>query len=191
MMSQMTRPPALFLDRDGVINVDHGYVHRIDQMQFIDGIFELCHAATERGYLLIVVTNQAGIGRGMFCESEFHALTDWMKEQFTAHGVTITDVFYCPDHPEHGVGVYRRHSMMRKPGPGMLLAAAQKHDLDLVKSVLVGDKLTDVEAGAAAGVGYNVLLTNDPQQSAKVPRRVLVMDTLPSVARWLVALHSG
>jgi D-glycero-D-manno-heptose 1,7-bisphosphate phosphatase len=179
---------ALFLDRDGVINVDHGYVHRIDQLQFMDGIFDLCLLAQARGYLLIVVTNQAGIGRGLFTEDDFRVLTEWIKEQFADRHVAITDVLFCPDHPEHGLGVYRRQTPMRKPGPGMLLAAAETYSLNLSRSVLVGDKRTDVEAGAAAGVGYNVLLSSDPQPRQKGPPDVIVMESLASVTSWLSKL---
>lgn len=187
----MTGNAALFLDRDGVINVDYGYVHRVDQVEFTDGIFELCLAAQARGYLLIVVTNQAGIGRGLFSEADFHRLTEWMKSQFLLREIAITDVFFCPDHPEHGLGAYRRHSPMRKPGPGMLLAAAGRYDLDLSMSVLVGDKLSDVQAGVAAGVGRNVLLNDDPQYCREAPAGVLVMQSLASVTRWLCSLDAG
>jgi len=182
----MIRRPALFLDRDGIVNVDHGYVHRVDQVQFVDGIFDLCRVAQELGYLPIVVTNQAGIGRGFYSEDDFHSLMRWMKGEFAAREITVADVFFCPDHPEHGIGAYRRRSPMRKPGPGMILAAAAKHDLELAKSVLVGDKATDVAAGAAAGVAYNVLVSTT--RPAGLPEGTLVMDGLPSVARWLATL---
>ena len=151
---------ALFLDRDGVINVDHGYVHTPEKFEFVDGIFELCRAARQFGYLLVVVTNQAGIGRGYYSEADFHRLTDWMCEQFRMRGADIAKVYFCPDHPEHGIGRYRRESPMRKPNPGMILAAAAEFDLDLAACVLVGDKLSDVEAGRAAGVGRNLLFAS-------------------------------
>ncbi len=148
---------ALLLDRDGVINVNHGYVHTPDKFDFIDGIFDLCLAATQRGYLLIVVTNQAGIGRGYYDEAAFHALSDWMRARFRAHGSEIAHVYFCPDHPEHGIGRYKRESEFRKPNPGMILAAAADFDLDLAACVLVGDKPSDMQAGRAAGVGRNLL----------------------------------
>ena len=148
---------ALFLDRDGVINVNHNYVHTRESFDFIDGIFDICRTATQRGYLIIVVTNQAGIGRGYYTEKAFHDLTDWMKEQFLARDVIISGVFWCPDHPEHGIGPYKRESLMRKPGPGMILAAAAEFDVDLENSVLLGDNQTDLQAGRAAGVRHNIL----------------------------------
>ena len=150
---------TLFLDRDGVINIDHGYVHRIEDFEFVEGIFDLCHAAVAAGASkIVVVTNQAGIARGYYSEADFHLLTDWMIERFSEAGVTIADVFYAPTHPVHGLGEYRRESADRKPGPGMLLKAAARHDLDLAASTMVGDQVTDMEAGLAAGVGRLVLI---------------------------------
>jgi D-glycero-D-manno-heptose 1,7-bisphosphate phosphatase len=144
--------PALFLDRDGVINVDHGYVHRPEDFEFMPGIFKLVRAANERGYLVVVVTNQAGIGRGYYSEAQFLSLTEWMKERFKAESARIDAVYFCPFHPEHGVGEFRRESECRKPGPGMLLQAEKDLDIDLRGSILVGDKPSDMAAGKAAGV---------------------------------------
>lgn len=153
----MGKSRALFLDRDGVINVDHGYVCRAEEFEFIDGIFDLCRDAVARDYRIVVVTNQAGIGRGYYTEQDFHALTVWMRERFCAQGVDIADVYFCPFHPEHGIGEFKRESADRKPAPGMILRAAREHALDLAGSVLVGDHDTDLAAGVAAGVGCSVL----------------------------------
>ncbi|NCU38315.1 D-glycero-beta-D-manno-heptose 1,7-bisphosphate 7-phosphatase [Candidatus Saccharibacteria bacterium] len=144
--------PALFLDRDGVINVDHGYVSKPEQFDFIEGIFDLVVAANQTGYLTVVVTNQAGIGRGYYTEADFHRLTDWMCRQFAMRGAQIDAVYYCPSHPEHGIGEYRKDDDCRKPAPGMLLQAQNELDIDLKRSVLVGDKLSDIQAGERAGV---------------------------------------
>jgi len=153
----MSRKKALFLDRDGVINVERHYVHKIEDFKFIDGIFDLARAAQEKGYLIIVITNQSGIGRGYYSEAVFHRLTEWMVEQFRARGVTITKVYFSPHHPEHGIGEYRRESQDRKPNPGMILKAAKEFELDLKRSVLVGDQSSDVCAGRAAKMGRIVL----------------------------------
>lgn len=150
--------PALFLDRDGVINIDRGYVYRIEDFEFIEGIFDLCRIARELGYLIIVVTNQAGIGRGYYTEQDFLKLTDWMCDVFKRNGAVIDGVFHCPYHPRHGVGQYKKESADRKPAPGMILQAVKKFDVDVTQSVLVGDKASDVEAGVAAGIGCNLLL---------------------------------
>ena len=121
---------ALFLDRDGVINVDSGYVHRIEEFRFLPGIFELVRQANACECRVVVVTNQAGIGRGYYTEIDFRVLMDWVREQFALQDAVLDAVYFCPDHPEHGVGQYRRQSPMRKPGPGMLLQAQQ--DLSLI-----------------------------------------------------------
>jgi D-glycero-D-manno-heptose 1,7-bisphosphate phosphatase len=151
--------PALFLDRDGVINEDLPYVHRVENFRFVDGIFALVLAAQQVGYRIVVVTNQAGIGRGLYTEDDFWTLTKWMIDQFAERGCRIDGVYFCPTHPEHGVGRYRVDSIFRKPGPGMLLQAADELNIDLAGSMLVGDKPSDVQAGLAAGVGTNILLT--------------------------------
>lgn len=144
---------ALFLDRDGVINHDGGYTSSAEKFEFIEDVFSLCSAARRSGYLLIVVTNQAGIGRGYYSEQDFFKLTEWMRERFEAEGVPLTDVFHCPFHPEHGIGRYKKDSFDRKPNPGMLFRAAEKHGLDLKHSIMIGDKDSDMQAAQKAGVG--------------------------------------
>src|ERR1043165_5019258 len=118
----MTRR-ALFLDRDGVINADRGYVGTRGEFEYVEGIFDLCRYATDLGFLLLVVTNQAGIARGYYSERDFLALTEWMCETFRERGAPIAKVYFCPSHPEHGLGEYKRESSFRKPGPGMILQA--------------------------------------------------------------------
>lgn len=144
---------ALFLDRDGVINVDHGYVCSPEQTQFIDGIFELCRAATQRGFLNVVITNQAGIARGYYTEQEFKAYMDWMRSEFRKRDARLDAVYYCPHHPVHGQGDYLRDCDCRKPKPGMILQAARDLDLDLAGSIFLGDSASDTAAAGAAGVG--------------------------------------
>ena len=152
--------PALFLDRDGVINLEQGYVHTPEEFKFIDGIFDLVAAANNMGYLVVVVTNQAGIGRGFYSEADFHALTNWMKARFTERGGRIDAVYFSPYHPKYGVGKYRRESDCRKPSPGMLLQAKRELDIDLSKSIFIGDSLKDIQASNAAGVGTTLFLNN-------------------------------
>jgi D-glycero-D-manno-heptose 1,7-bisphosphate phosphatase len=150
---------ALLLDRDGVINEDRRYVHRIEEFQFLDGIFDVCRAAAAVGMAIIVVTNQAGIGRGIFTEQQFHLLTDWMIARFAEQGVKIDQVYFCPHHPEHGVGHYKCDCFCRKPNPGMILQARDDHNLCLRNSVMVGDKEWDIVAAKTAGVGTTVLVS--------------------------------
>lgn len=148
---------ALFLDRDGVINIDHAYVSKQENFEFVDGVFDLCRAAKRLDFLIFVVTNQAGIGRGYYTEKEFLDLTDWMCSVFIKERCKIDQVYFCPTHPDHGLGEYKIDSPFRKPSPGMISQAAQEHGINLSRSVLVGDKETDIQAGIAAGVGCNLL----------------------------------
>lgn len=168
-MPSSVQPRALFLDRDGVINVDYGYVHHRDQVHFIDGIFEICRHAHHLGYYIIVVTNQAGIGRGYYSQDDFEDLMTWMKTVFAEQGCPITEVYWCPYHPTAGLGNYRQESFDRKPNPGMILTAANCYNLDLNKSVLIGDKISDVAAGEIAGVGCNLLYQS---YSPKVTQKI-------------------
>jgi D-glycero-D-manno-heptose 1,7-bisphosphate phosphatase len=150
---------ALFLDRDGVINADHGYIHRPEQFEFVPGIFELARFWTnEVARPLVVVTNQSGIGRGYYNEAAYARLTRWMCDRFAAERATIARVDHCPYHPEHGIGAYRCDHPWRKPNPGMILQAASDLGLDLASSAIMGDKISDIKAGAAAGIGLRILL---------------------------------
>lgn len=138
---------ALFLDRDGTINVDYGYVHEPEKFEFIDGIFEFCRAAQEHGYLIIVITNQSGIERGYFTVADYERINQYMIDEFAKHGITITETFYCPSltGPD------------RKPEPGLFYKARDKYDIDMAASINIGDRDRDVNAGIAAGVGTNLL----------------------------------
>lgn len=144
-------PKALFLDRDGTINVDYGYVYQPEKFELVDGIIDLCLKAQEKGYLIIVITNQSGIARGYYTDKDFHKLNRYMIELFAEKGIKITDVFYCSE----------LDGPRRKPECGMFLEAQQKYGIDMIKSVSVGDKERDVEAGKKAGVGRNLLFTGN------------------------------
>jgi D-glycero-D-manno-heptose 1,7-bisphosphate phosphatase len=149
---------ALFLDRDGVINLYHPYICSQETFHFQEGIFELCRDAQRLGYLVLVVTNQSGIARGYYSESQFLALTDWMVRKFDEEQIRIDRVYYAPYHPTEGIGPYRLDSSDRKPKPGMLLRARDDFNLDFTSSVLIGDRLHDIQAAEAAGVGTKILL---------------------------------
>lgn len=140
---------ALFLDRDGVINKEIHYLFRIEDFVFIDGILEICDFYQKRGYVLIVVTNQAGIAKGFYSEDDYHKLTDWMLQKFSQKGITIGKVYHCPHFPE-----ITGECMCRKPNPGMILQAQREFNLDLQNSILIGDKQSDLEAATNAGVGH-------------------------------------
>ncbi|MEP3196755.1 MAG: HAD family hydrolase [Lentilitoribacter sp.] len=147
---------CLFLDRDGVINQDFGYVNRIEDFDFVEGIFDLVLEANLKLFKVIIITNQAGIGRGYYTEFDFKKLTNWMQDEFEKRKCIIDDVYYCPHHPIHGIGKYLKDCPCRKPAPGMILKAQLEHNISLKHSVLIGDKQTDIEAGSRAGIGTSV-----------------------------------
>jgi D-glycero-D-manno-heptose 1,7-bisphosphate phosphatase len=163
---------ALFLDRDGIINVDRGYIHRSDQFEFIPGIFELARFWTnEVRRPMVVVTNQSGIGRGYFDENAYAELTRWMCDRFAAEQAAITRVYHCPYHPLHGIGEYRCDHPWRKPNPGMILQATLDLGLYPIHCAILGDEMSDIEAGAAAGIGLRILVG---------PRHARVGEGMPS-----------
>lgn len=177
---------ALFLDRDGVINVDHGYVHKPEQTDWVPGIFDLARAARAAGYALVVVTNQAGIARGYYDEAQFRAYTRWMHARFAEEGAPLLATYYCPHHPEAGQGAYKVACACRKPEPGMLLEAIGRHGLDPAGSVMVGDTPKDMEAAAAAGVVRRFLLCGPGAEPGESAAGIAVA-SLDEVARTLVA----
>jgi D-glycero-D-manno-heptose 1,7-bisphosphate phosphatase len=138
---------ALFIDRDGVINVDKVHVFRKDDFEFTNGIFELCRKYGKKGYLIIVITNQAGIAKGLYTEDDFEKLTAWMTAQFNERGIIISKVYHCPHHPD-----ITGKCECRKPAPGMILQAVKDFDLNIYECVLIGDKESDLEAGRNAGI---------------------------------------
>ena len=140
--------PALFLDRDGVVNREIGYLYRPDQVEFTPGVFDLCRHAQALGYALIIITNQSGIARQLYSETDFHSLMNWMTEEFLRQNVRVDGYYFCPHHPEYGVGPYRTECEDRKPQPGMILKASAEYNIDLKQSVLVGDRCSDIQAGS-------------------------------------------
>jgi D-glycero-D-manno-heptose 1,7-bisphosphate phosphatase len=175
---------ALFLDRDGVVNEEVGYLHRNDEVRFVDGIFSLCRTAVGLGYRLIVVTNQAGIARGYYTEADFEKLMEFMREELRAEGVELDAVYYCPFHPEHGVGKYKREHDDRKPGTGMLRRGAREFGVELSDSVLVGDRCSDVGAANAAGLRQAFLISGT--EAGGCGGDYLQVESLAEVERWLI-----
>jgi D-glycero-D-manno-heptose 1,7-bisphosphate phosphatase len=138
---------ALFIDRDGVINVDKVHVFRQEDFEFTKGIFDLCRKYLDEGYLIIVITNQAGIAKDIYKEEDFRKLTAWMIEQFAERGIKISKVYHCPHHPD-----FTGPCECRKPNPGMILQAIKDFDLDIDQCILIGDKESDLQAGRNAGI---------------------------------------
>lgn len=154
---------ALFLDRDGVINVNHGYVCSSERTDWVPGVFELCSVARDTGHVLVVVTNQAGIARGYYTEAEFLEYTRWMCSEFAARGLEILATVYCPHHPTAGLGPLQVACECRKPAPGMFLLAIELLHIDPDQSVMVGDKESDLVAASRAGISKGFLIDSaDP-----------------------------
>src|SRR5476649_2317359 len=171
--------PAIFLDRDGTINVDHGYVYEIDDFQFIDGVIEAMQEPKAMGFALILVPNQPGIARGKFTEAQFMRLTEWMDWSLADRDVELDGIYFCPHHPDAGEGEYRQDCDCRKPKPGMLLDAQKFLDIDMAASYIVGDKVEDMQAGKAAGVGTKVLVrTGKPIDETAETQADWVLDSL-------------
>jgi D-glycero-D-manno-heptose 1,7-bisphosphate phosphatase len=154
----LKKRPAIFIDRDGVINHDHGYVAKIDDFHFIAGVINACKELKNKGYLLVLITNQSGIARGYYSEAQFHQLTQWMDWSFSSEGVDFDGVYYCPHHHKYGIGKYKIACNCRKPKPGLIISAAQELRIDLARSFLVGDSITDIQAGISAGLKGNYLV---------------------------------
>jgi len=158
-MTHKTKQPALFLDRDGTINIDKGYVYSIKDIEFQPGIFELVKEYAQKGYLIFIVTNQSGIARGLYTEIDYLQLTNEIAAAFLKRGITIEKVYHCPHHPE-----ITGECSCRKPNPGMIIEAIQEYNIDPLASVLIGDSERDLLAGERAGIGKNLyiqdLLTN-------------------------------
>lgn len=155
---------VLMLDRDGVLNIDDGYVHRAEDTRWVDGAFEALVRAHESGWRCIVVTNQAGIARGYYTEAEFLAYTAWLHEEFARRGCPLLATFYCPHHPTAGSGVWLRSCCCRKPAAGMPSAALDAFDVDPARVIFVGDKPSDRAAARAAGIARFV-----PADGARFP----------------------
>ena len=165
---------ALFLDRDGVVNVEKNYLYKPSDFEFVEGIVELCRHFQSRGFLIIVVTNQSGIARGYYTTEQFLELTAFMQEEFVKRGVKIAKTYYCPHHPE-----ITGTCACRKPEPGMVLEAAKEFDVDLASSVMIGDKERDIEAAINAGVGTSYLF--DETKSVSTSKATHIVHTLDEI----------
>lgn len=183
-MSSLT--PALFLDRDGVIHREVGYLIRPEQVEFLPGIFDLCRSAQALHFKLVIVTNQSGIARGLYSEEDFRKLMGWMIGEFRKAKIDIDGYYFCPHHPSQGVGIYRKECSDRKPQPGLIFQAAGEHGIDLQRSLLIGDRCSDIQAGAAAGIENLFLLDGTEPGPCNLAGQYTTVSTLKEVADFLV-----
>jgi D-glycero-D-manno-heptose 1,7-bisphosphate phosphatase len=165
---------TIFLDRDGVINKDINYLHKIDDFEFIDGIFDVCLYFQSLGYKIIIITNQSGISRGYYSHSDYQKVTQWMLDQFRYKNINILDVFHCPHGPDSTCDC-------RKPKPGMFLKAKDKYNTDMEKSWMIGDKERDTIAANSAGIDNTILIRSshridEPNSNAKI-----ILDSIQQV----------
>ena len=165
---------ALFLDRDGVINVEKNYLYKIEDFKFIDGIFDLCQHYQTLGYIIVVVTNQSGIAREYYSEEDFSILTSFMLKEFSSQGINISHVYHCPHHES-----ISGRCNCRKPKPGMLLQAKIDYDIDLEHSIIIGDKERDVEAGINSGLKETYLF--DESQEVKNSKATKIVFKLEQI----------
>ncbi|MBU5612449.1 D-glycero-beta-D-manno-heptose 1,7-bisphosphate 7-phosphatase [Geomonas azotofigens] len=184
----MGKRRAVFLDRDGTINEEVQYLCRVEEFRLIPGVPYALQRLKDAGFLLVVVTNQSGIGRGLYDEAALQAIHDRMHEELGDFGITIDACYFCPHHPEHGVGDYRVECTCRKPQPGMLEQAAEDLDIDLSRSYMIGDKLGDIEAGINAGcVSLMVRTGYGAADAARLPAGVRAYDDLQAAVEAIFA----
>jgi D-glycero-D-manno-heptose 1,7-bisphosphate phosphatase len=188
----MAKYKAVFLDRDGTINVEVEYLSQVEDFQFIPGVPWALKCLKNAGFLLVVVTNQSGIGRGYYDEAALHTLHRHMHEDLAAYGASIDACYFCPHHPEHGTGQYRTECGCRKPLPGMLQQAALDLDIDLAASFMIGDKLADVEAGSAAGCTPMLVLTGyGSAEAGRLPEGVEAYPDLLAAAEAILKISGN
>jgi D-glycero-D-manno-heptose 1,7-bisphosphate phosphatase len=167
---------AVFLDRDGTINVEKEYLYRIDEFEFVPGAPEAIRRLNEAGFIVVVVTNQSGVGRGYYTEDDVEILHRYISQELARHGARVDAWIYCPHHPS-GKGSYSLPCSCRKPLPGMLLEAARRYDIDLERSVMIGDKCADMEAAFAAGCKPILVRTGyGAEEELRVPDGTEVCD---------------
>ena len=162
---------TIFLDRDGVINKEVGYLHKIENFKFINGVFSACAHFQKLGYKIIIISNQSGISRGYFNENDYQALTSWMLKQFKKNDIIILDVYHCPHGPKSTCSC-------RKPKPGMLEKANRTHNIDFNNSWLIGDKETDIQVAYAVGIENTILVRSGHLINEDSSKALYIIDSI-------------
>jgi|TARA_B110000305_G_C19345986_1_gene591701 D-glycero-D-manno-heptose 1,7-bisphosphate phosphatase len=168
---------AVFVDRDGVLNEDSGYTYQLTDLRLLDGVIEGLKSILALDFKVIIITNQSGIARELFSTEELHSFMRGLTNILLENQITVTDYFYCPHHPKGRLLEYSKKCSCRKPEPGMLFDAEKKHNLDLSKSILIGDKETDILAGQNANLFSNILIsseeTNDKSNATHIAQNLI------------------
>ena len=167
---------TIFLDRDGVINKEINYLHKIEDFEFIKCVFEVCQYLINLNYKIDIITNQSGISRGYYTEKDFQIINNWMLDQFKNNGINILDVFHCPHSPNADCNC-------RKPKPGMLLQAKIKHDIDMSNSWLVGDTEFDISAANSAGVLNTILVKSGHKINEDSSNAKYILNSIQQVSQ--------
>ena len=162
---------TIFLDRDGVINKDVNYLHKIKECEFIDGIFEACIYFQDIGFKIVIITNQSGIARGYFNENDYQILTNWITLQFNKKSIKLLDIFHCPHGPDSKCSC-------RKPRPGMLLEAQHKYSIDMTNSWLIGDREDDILAANNAGINNTILVRSGHKINEGISNAKHILDSI-------------
>ena len=162
---------TIFLDRDGVVNKEINYLHKIEDCSFINGVFEACQYFKSLGYQIIIVTNQSGISRGYFSEKDFQIITNWMINQFECNDLNILDIFHCPHSPKSNCDC-------RKPKPGMFISAKNKHNIDMEKSWMIGDSERDITAANLAGIKNTILVRSGYKVNESKSNAMFFLDSI-------------
>ena len=173
-MEYQLNKKAIFLDRDGVINIDVNYLYRINDFEFIEGIFEVCHHFQNLGYSIIIVTNQSGIARDLYKDEDFQVLTNWMIKEFMKNNITILETYYCPHGPESKCNC-------RKPKPGMLIKAKIKHNINMKNSWMIGDKEVDIKAANDAGIKNTILVRSGHKINEASSNAMFFLDSIKQI----------
>jgi D-glycero-D-manno-heptose 1,7-bisphosphate phosphatase len=165
---------SIFLDRDGVINKDTNYLYKIEECDFIEGIFEACAYFKTLKYQIIIITNQSGIARGFFKEKDYHKLTDWMLKEFKEKGVEILDIFHCPHAPGS-------NCLCRKPKPGMFIKAKNKYSINMSESWMIGDSERDIIAATSAGIKNTILVRSGNKIDEENSKAKFYLDSIKDI----------